>query len=91
MKGLPGKGLTDIGSSVGKGKGKEKGKAKAPRDPHAKKIAAGLSLVARTPDGRDICFKYNSGTCTGGCGRVHCCRVKGCTHTGPACERPHTN
>ena len=33
MKDLPGKGLTDIGSSVGKGKGKEKGKQPQELDP----------------------------------------------------------
>ena len=33
VKDLPGKGLTDIGSSVGKGKGKEKGKQPQELDP----------------------------------------------------------
>ena len=71
------------------GKGKDKGKKSKGRDPHRKRIDPNLQLVARTPDGRDICWKYNTGTCSGGCGRVHCCRVKGCTHAGPACEHPH--
>ena len=63
----------------GKGKGKGKGDM----------IDITLPLVAKTPDGRDICFLYNKKQCTGSCGRIHCCRVKGCTHAGPACEHPH--
>ena len=73
-------------SSKGGGKGKAKGKdgRKPPR-----RIDPSLPLVMKTPDGRDICFLYNKGQCEGGCERVHCCRVKGCTHNGPACEHPH--
>eukprot|EP00435_Cladocopium_sp_Y103_P067848 s408_g30.t1 len=37
-----------------------------------------LQLVSQMPDGRDICFAYNSQGCNGKCGRVHVCRVKGC-------------
>eukprot|EP00435_Cladocopium_sp_Y103_P038052 s612_g10.t1 len=37
-----------------------------------------LPLVSQTPDGRDICFAFNSQGCNGKCGRVHVCRVKGC-------------
>ena len=37
-----------------------------------------LHLVSQTPDGREICFAYNSQGCNGKCGRVHVCRVKGC-------------
>ena len=32
----------------------------------------------KTPDGRDICYAYNAQGCAGKCGRVHCCRVRGC-------------
>lgn len=56
-----------------KGKGKSKGHFK---EVHEK--LKGLSLAWRTPDGRDLCFAWNSGSCGGGCGRVHQCRVKGC-------------
>ena len=57
------------GKAKGKG-GKSKGK-----DPRL----AGLSLAWRTPDGRDLCFAFNSGNCDGSkCNRVHQCRVKGC-------------
>ena len=53
----------------GKGKGKEKGKAKGDKQ----------ELAWKTPDGRDICFAYNSPSgCSGTCSRVHVCRVKGC-------------
>ena len=61
----------------GKGKGKkgkkgEKGKREIPDQ------LKGLNLAWRTPDGRDLCFAWNTGDCTGKCGRVHQCRVKGC-------------
>ena len=61
----------------GKGKGKkgkkgEKGKREIPDQ------LKGLNLAWRTPDGRDLCFAWNTGDCAGKCGRVHQCRVKGC-------------
>eukprot|EP00435_Cladocopium_sp_Y103_P043206 s2858_g12.t1 len=58
------------------GKGKSKGKSKTPpvSDPRLK----GLGLAWRTPDGRELCFAWNTGDCNGSCGRVHQCRVKGC-------------
>ena len=61
------------------GKGKCKGKfkkANLPKDV-AQKLQ-GLQLAWRTPDGRDLCFAWNTGSCKGSCGRVHQCRVKGC-------------
>ena len=81
-------------SSKGKGKGKKgagkgKDKSRGKDGPPARKINPELHLVMKTPDGRDICFLYNKGQCQGGCGRVHCCRVKGCTHNGPARGHPH--
>ena len=58
----------------GKGKdGKGKGKGKK-----GDKSYNGQSLTTHTPDGREICFAYNAQGCRGNCGRVHCCRVKGC-------------
>ena len=60
--------------SKGKGKsskGRSKGKSQDQR-------LKGLSLAWRTPDGRELCFAWNSGECDGSCGRVHQCRVKGC-------------
>ena len=61
----------------GKGKGKkgkkgEKGKREIPEQ------LKGLNLAWMTPHGRDLCFAWNTGDCTGKCGRVHQCRVKGC-------------
>ena len=38
-----------------------------------------------TPDGRQKCFKYNKGTCQGGCGRVHTCLV--CNGAHPMIQR----
>ena len=35
-------------------------------------------LSAQTPDGRAICFAYNSQGCSGNCGMVHVCRIAGC-------------
>ena len=64
------------GSGKG-GKGKDKGKNQDSR-------LAGLSLVWRTPDNRDLCFAWNAGTCEGKCNRVHQCRVKGCYADHPA-------
>lgn len=63
-----------------KGKGRGKSKSGKPFDERLQ----GLSLLWRTPDGRDLCFSYNHGTCDGSCGRVHKCRVKGCLKDHPA-------
>lgn len=62
-----------------KGKGKQKGQYK---QVHEK--LQGLQLAWRTPDGRDLCFSWNTGSCNGSCGRVHQCRVKGCYGDHPA-------
>eukprot|EP00435_Cladocopium_sp_Y103_P055965 s367_g18.t1 len=49
----------------GKGKG-SKGKAKGKTmDPRLK----GLNLAWRTPDGRELCFAWNTGDCDGSCNR----------------------
>ena len=53
----------------GKGKGKF---GKGSRDFN------GSSLVTHTPDGRELCFAFNAQGCSGKCGRVHACRIKGC-------------
>lgn len=58
------------GGKGGKGKGKQ-GKS-GPRDFN------GTSLVTHTPDGRELCFAFNAQGCSGKCGRVHACRVRGC-------------
>lgn len=58
------------GAKGGKGKGKS-GKGNA-RDFN------GNSLVTHTPDGRELCFAFNAQGCSGKCGRVHACRVRGC-------------
>jgi hypothetical protein len=62
----------------GKGKG-SKGKGKEIR-----KELVGLQLAWRTPDNRELCFGYNTGSCNGKCDRVHQCRVKGCYGDHPA-------
>ena len=63
----------------GRGKGKQFGKFGGKGGKSYNKGKHGdLSLVSQTPDGRDICFAYNSQGCAGKCGRVHVCRVKGC-------------
>ena len=66
--------------SFSKGKGKPgKGKGKEVR-----KELQGLSLAWRTPDNRELCFSFNTGSCDGKCNRVHQCRVKGCYGDHPA-------
>ena len=57
----------------GKGKGKGKGKGGKGKE----------DLLSNTPDGRQICFNFNSasGCSTQGCTRVHICRVRGCGAT----------
>ena len=67
-------GKSSPGFSKGKGKGKQKSKCMGPSDPRLK----GLNLAWRTPDGRELCFAWNTGECDGSCGRIHQCRVKGC-------------
>ena len=69
----------------GKGKGKGKGKDKG-GEPGGKARGKGKKSWAwKTPDGRELCFVYNNGNeCDGSCGRVHACRVKGCTEQHPA-------
>ena len=68
--------------SKGKGKG-SKGKTKSKSmDTRLK----GLNLAWRTPDGRELCFAWNTGDCDGSCGRVHQCRVKGCYASHKAVE-----
>ena len=52
---------------AGKGRGKGRGKG-----------GKGNQLVANTPDGRQICFAYNTAAGCPGCDRVHTCRVRGC-------------
>ena len=74
------KGTGKFQSSNFKGKGKSgKGKGKEVR-----KELQGLSLAWRTPDNRELCFSYNTGSCDGKCNRVHQCRVKGCYGDHPA-------
>ena len=73
-KGGGGKSFTPKGKGKGpKGKGKE-----------IRKELAGLQLAWRTPDNRELCFSYNTGSCNGKCDRVHQCRVKGCYGDHPA-------
>ena len=57
----------------GKGKGKHKKGAKV-----ESQDCFGNTLVSSTPDGRELCFAFNAQGCSGKCGRVHACRVKGC-------------
>jgi hypothetical protein len=69
--------------SAGKGKGqkkggKGKGGGKGTNNP----------LLARTPDGKEICFAFNSEGCSNAsCTRAHVCRKRGClgSHSMAAC------
>lgn len=72
------------GGKAGKGKGKGgKGKGKSPRFGRASGTHSEHGLVSHTPDGREICFAFNGQGCDGACGRVHVCRVRGCTKQHP--------
>lgn len=55
----------------GKGKSKQKGKE------GKQKSKGRSSLQGSAPDGRQLCFAWNNKDegCTGGCGRVHACRI----------------
>ena len=64
-----GKGKNDYKGRKGK---KGDGKKGGGKDHH------GNPLSSRTPDGREICYAFNSQGCKGKCGRVHVCRVAGC-------------
>jgi hypothetical protein len=57
-------------------KGDAKGDSKGKRGGGRGK-GKGKKLLT-TPDGRQICFKFNNGNCPGNCGRVHVCQIKGC-------------
>ena len=82
--GFSGKQSPSFFKGKGKGfKGKSKGK---PLDQRLK----GLNLAWRTPDGRELCFAWNTGDCDGTCGRVHQCRVKGCYASHKAVEHNKT-
>ena len=58
--------LKGTGKTKGKGKGKGAGKGKDKNE----------TWHTTTPDGKPICYRYNSAgrTCTDKCGRVHCCQ-----------------
>ena len=78
-----GRGRGDKGKGKKGDKGKGKGRGRGSR---------GGSMLTHTPDGRQICFAYNS---SGGChepcqwGRIHVCRKKGCmgNHSFIACPQ----
>ncbi len=68
----------------GKGKkGKEGDRKGGGKDHH------GNPLTSKTPDGREICYAFNSKGCPGRCGRVHVCRVAGCYCYGDHSAREH--
>jgi len=61
--------------------GKNKGAGKGGKN-KGDKNKEHRELMSKTPDGRDLCFKWNQGhDCDGKCGRVHACRVSGCMAT----------
>jgi uncharacterized membrane protein YgcG len=69
------------GGGQGGGRGSGKGAGRGAGRAGAKGAGKG-TLAGETPDGRRICFAWNSGAeCNGSCGMVHCCRIKGCFST----------
>jgi hypothetical protein len=81
------------GKSKGKGK---KGKSGSDGKGKSKKGSVlpgtNLSLVSHTPDGKEICYRFNmrGKACDGTCNRVHVCRVRNCNAAHPAFEHPKT-
>ena len=82
---------------VKRGKGKDRGSGKGGKGSNNRAAAGGgkrgkdpkkTALAWKTPDGRDICFGYNAGTCSGECSRLHVCRVKGCYKEHPMSAHP---
>ena len=65
-----------------KGNGKKGGKGKS-KQKQSGKGNSEHSLVSFTDDNRQICFAYNAQGCSGGCNRVHVCRVRGCGKSHP--------
>ena len=63
-----------------------KGYERAPKGKgKAKSTLNGLQLVSVTPDGKQICYAYNSQGCKDAkCPRLHVCRVAGCFKEHPA-------
>jgi hypothetical protein len=71
-------GVTPAAPSKGGGGGKGKGKGGGGSKGAGKGKGKG-NMVGNTPDGRQICFAFNSAVgCPGDCGRVHVCRRRGC-------------
>lgn len=73
-------------------KGRAKGRGNKGKGKGAKRRVVypgtDIELVSLTPDGRQICFGYNTGKCDGKCGRIHICRAKGCGQKHPIYEHP---
>jgi len=85
-RGFPYKGGKDgKDGKDGKG-GKKGGKDKGGKNPGKRDGKSEYSLMSHTADGREICFAYNAQGCSGGCGRVHVCRVRGCNQPHPLWE-----
>ena len=83
--------LKDKGKGAkGEGKG-AKGKSAKGKGKGSKGEGKNSKLVSSTPDGRQICFGYNSekGCSVTSCSRVHCCRYKACLgeHSMLGCNR----
>ena len=70
----------------GKGKGQKGGKGSSHKGNKGgeRMQTSRRSFMSYTPDGRQICFKYNNKTgCSDGkCDRVHVCQVRGCGEPG---------
>jgi hypothetical protein len=65
------------GKSGGKGGRGKSGKGRFGKG-NAGKGRGGPKLAYQTPDGRSICFAFNSEGCPGSCGMAHVCRIPGC-------------
>ena len=44
-------------------------------------------MHSKTPDGRSICYKYQTGKCTATCNMVHVCQICFGTHPSSKCNK----
>lgn len=72
-------------AAKGGGKGRGKGSGKGPKGAGKGAGKGKGKYQSKTPDGLQICFKYNNGSCSEPCpdGRVHVCSIKGCQDIHP--------
>ena len=80
----------DNGKGGGKGRKGDKGDKNKVGKPGSLRssLPGGITLSRKIPDGRDICYNFGKGSCTGSCNKVHCCQLCFDTNHGyPTCPK----